>query len=683
MKSFLTTLMILVVLACLLWPAHAIAAPDNGNGQLAAVDPELGLFFEQEDLIVTATKQPQTLKKAPAVATVFTARDIRLMGARDIMDVLKRVPGIGVSKSFYGPDNIEVRGLLGFRSEQVKFLIDGVSVNNLSGGAAWNYDSLSVDNVKRIEVIRGPSSALYGTDAMSAIINIITKKGEDIDGAAVSAGGGSFNTQKYYFEAGKKYGNDLDVAFTIDYITTDGDKLNVGADSIGNSGDTEDFLKKLDTQLRLSYKDLALNFKHIMQKKGGFLGAGKAVNNESEQDLENYLAELSYRRSFLDEKLALTVKAYYRHHEYDIYWEIFPEGFPGYPDGMIGNPLGKEKDFGVETQTDWRLGKKNLLTIGASFEKQEQYDIRSITNFHPITFAPLGSIMDITSWGAHARNETRYIKAVYLQDIWDISDDLSLTLGVRHDNYSDFGGTTNPRAALVWEFKERWDLKLMYATAFRAPHFQELYIINNPSILGNPDLKPEEMETFEVSLGHTDRAGTSARVSWFHNTFTERIEGVLSPGPSFLVYANTGGARVWGIEGELEKAVLKNGSKIYANYTYQDTEDRDTHRVLANVAKHKGNVGADIAITENFNANLNVFWSGERPRAMGDPRDALASYTLVDATLIATGFYKDLELRLSGHNIFDEKYEDPEDITVPGDLPRDGVSVMADVTYRF
>ena len=90
-----------------------------------------------------------------------------------------------------------------------------------------------------------------------------------------------------------------------------------------------------------------------------------------------------------------------------------------------------------------------------------------------------------------------------------------------------------------------------------------------------------------------------------------------------------------------------------------------------------------IGISKNFDANLNVFWSGERPRAMGDPRDPLAAYTLVDATLIAKGFYKGLELRLSGHNIFDEEYEDPSTPAVPGDFPRAGLSVLGEVLYRF
>ncbi|MEE9614806.1 MAG: TonB-dependent receptor, partial [Thermodesulfobacteriota bacterium] len=136
------------------------------------------------------------------------------------------------------------------------------------------------------------------------------------------------------------------------------------------------------------------------------------------------------------------------------------------------------------------------------------------------------------------------------------------------------------------------------------------------------------------------------------------------------------------IEAELERT-FRDGSRVYANYTFQEPEDRETHRRLPNVAKHKANVGADLAITEYLNANLNVFWSDERPRVTGDPRDALAKYTLVDLTLIAKDFAGGLELRLSGHNILDEDYEDPEDMSVPGDLPRDGVSVIGEVLYRF
>ncbi len=685
-------LMITISLLCLLCPgavvaaqgtgavAGADAAPDNGSAQLAAVDPELGLFFEQEDLIVTATKQPQTLKQAPAIATVFTARDIRNMGARDIMDVLKRVPGIGISKNFYGLDEIEARGIIGLRSEKVKLLIDGVSLNELSGGATWALDNLTLDNVKRIEVIRGPGSALYGTDAFLAVINVITKEGKDINGVTLLAGGGSFNTKRYNLQAGRVF-NGLGAALSLDYLTTDGDKHRIDSDMFGNSGDTDDFDRRFDAQLRLSYKEFALNTKYIRRNKGVYLGAIPAVNNESEIILEKFFSELSYRRSLLDGRLDLTAKTFVRYLDFQARYELISEGvLPPFPDGMMGMPSQKERDYGIELQFDYRVSDSNLLTIGASYEERKNFDIKRITNFNPLTGAPLGKMTDVSSWANYGLNEDRDVKAVYLQDIWDITDDISLTLGVRHDHYSDFGNTTNPRVALVWEFEEHWDLKLMYATAFRAPSFGELYLVNNPSLLGNPDLNPEKMKTYEVSLGRTDRKGTSVRVSGFYNIFEDNIQATGGPP---LQFDNTAGARVWGIETELEKVLFNNGSKMYANYTYQNAEDRETHRELANVAKHKGNVGADITITENFDANLNVFWSGERPRAAGDPRDALAPYTLVDATLIAKNFYKGLELRLSGHNILDEKYEDPSVIAVPGDFPRDGASVMAEATYRF
>ncbi len=682
----------LVILLCLFSPLASLAAGLEGSEagregyEVATAADEMLLFFEKEDLIIGPTRHLQTLKKAPAIATVFTARDIRNMGARDIMDILKRVPGIGITKNFYGLNEIEVRGIIGFRSEKVLFMIDGVSVNSLSGGATWTYDNLSVDNIKRVEVIRSPGSALYGTDAFSAVVNIITKNSADMDGVTLSAAGGSFNTKKYNFQAGRRFG-DLGAALSMDYLTTDGDKNRIESDSIGNSGDAEDFDRRFDAQLRLSYKDFALNSRYVTRKKGPYLGPTQAVNNDSKAMADDLFTELSYRSHLLDDTLDVTIKAYYRHFDIEARWELFPEGsvfpFGAFPNGMLAMPKSSERYYGTELLLDYKLGDNNLLTVGTSMEKKEQTDVQRITNFNPLTNVPLGGMTNVSAWANFNQEKDRYVKALYLQNIWDVTDDLSVTLGIRHDHYSGFGGTTNPRAAVVWQFKKRWDMKLMYATAFRAPSFSELYFINNPAVLGNPDLEPERLETYEVSLGHTHREGTSARVSWFHNSFRDKIDTVLNPGPSILIFENTGGARIWGIEAELERALFKNRSRVYANYTFQNAEDTDTNRRLANVARHKGNVGADIAFARYFKANLNVFWSGERPRASGDSRDGLAAYSLVDATIIARNFYKGLELRLSGHNILDEKYEDPSDITVPGDFPRDGASVMAEATYRF
>src|SRR5207237_2069032 len=113
---------------------------------------------------------------------------------------------------------------------------------------------------------------------------------------------------------------------------------------------------------------------------------------------------------------------------------------------------------------------------------------------------PLGSIVDVSSTAPFLLPHDRKVSYAFAQDEWTVAKDWTLTAGVRHDEYSDFGGTTNPRLALVWEAAYNVTAKLLYGTAFRAPSFTELYVINNPVLIGNPNLQPEKMKTMEAAL---------------------------------------------------------------------------------------------------------------------------------------------------------------------------------------
>ncbi|MCP5005192.1 MAG: Plug domain-containing protein, partial [Planctomycetes bacterium] len=136
-------------------------------------------FYEgtEDDVIITATRYIKRIEEAPATATVITAEQIRNMGARDILDVLKMVPGIGISRiTGYGFFGIESRGIKNNHSQKVLIMIDGHRINEPnSGGASFVFNNMMVENIKRVEVIRGPGSALYGANAFVAVINVVTK----------------------------------------------------------------------------------------------------------------------------------------------------------------------------------------------------------------------------------------------------------------------------------------------------------------------------------------------------------------------------------------------------------------------------------------------------------------------------------------------------------------------------
>ena len=648
-------------------------------------EAEMLLFFEEKDLLVTATKHPQTLRDAPAIASVITADEIRQMGARDLMDVLRRIPGFGVTKGYYGKEEIEVRGLKTTNSEKVKLLIDGHSVNdNLSGGAVWGFDSLTLDNVKRIEIIRGPGSALYGSNAFSGVINVITKDGKDIDGVIVSTAGGSFDTQKANLQAGKKY-KDIEVAGSLDYYTTNGARLGIDKDLMGNSGHTKDFEDKIDGSLKAAWKELTLNTKYVQRSRGVYLGAAYVANDESENNTEQFFAELSHKHSFSDET-KLTSKVYYDQFNWKTLWELYPEGttlpFGYFPNGMLGKPSVNEHTYGGELQLDQELFTDNTLTFGLTTETRGQ-KVGYLANFNPVTFSPLTSFQDVNGISSWNKDTSRDVFAAYVQDVWNLQKDLSLTLGLRHDRYSDFGDATNLRGALVWKFKENWDTKVLYGEAFRAPSFEELYNINNPVVLGNEDLKAEEMKTYEVSLGFTSNHRYTSRVSYFNNTFTDNIRLVEQSTPGTYRFENFGGANIQGVEYELKREFNKD-DYCYVNYTYQDARDRDTNRRIQDVPMHKGNIGGNIKLFMYLHANANVLVSGERTRAAEDTRDPMPAYALVDTTLIVKDFHKGLEIRGMIHNLLDKQYSDPAPAgTLSNDLPREGISFLLEALYKF
>ncbi|MEW6602104.1 MAG: TonB-dependent receptor [Nitrospirota bacterium] len=525
---------------------------------------------------------------------------------------------------------------------------------------------MSVDAIKRVEVIRGPGSALYGANAFAGVINVVTKKPEDIKGLQATAGAGSFDTRHYSLLFGDSNG-DLKMSGYFDYLKTDGPKSFIEEDSIGNSGRTDEWQEKPEIGLYFQYKDFTVKGGYMKNSNGPYIGAGQALNDKSSVRLEESYVDIIYSRRITDD-FDISARIYGDYFAGDFFWKLYPEGSFGiYTDGLIGNPKSKEKTLGADLTTSYSLS-DHLLTAGGMLEKEELYDTTHITNFDPDTGAPLGSMQDITDWGNFIENAKREMWAVFIQDVWNITDDISLTAGVRHDHYSDFGGTTNPRAGLVWEFRKDTYLKLLYGSAFRAPTFTDLYQTNNPSFVGDRDVKPEKIKTYEAGLEHRFLENYTARINYFHNDIRDLI-GHNEDAASAEVpkQENRGDAKVDGVEAEL-LFDFGNNSYGYVNYSYHHPVDRETGWRLPDVPSQRGNAGANYAPWKYLNTNINLSWTGKRYRVDNDLRDDLPAETLVDLTLIAKNFYRTFEIRGSVYNLFDEYYTDP---SLPGDVHND------------
>jgi outer membrane receptor for ferrienterochelin and colicin len=675
------------------WGADDETEPEQVAEQSAAGEKELLLFYEEQDL-VTATKRPVSLRKAPAIATIITADEIRNMGARNLLDILKTVPGFGASMNEIGLAMVEVRGIRSFLSEKILVMIDGHSLNrNITGSAFFNYaDLLPVENIKQVEVVRGPGSALYGNSAFVATINIITRNAEEINGLEVKGGGGSFDTWKGNLVGGKAFGDKLTVSGSLDHTQTDGPRLTVPIDSLSGApfsrapGVPDQGSRQTDAFLKIGYGDLSLRGGYTATHKNSFIGFAYALTNDNYTDHESYWSELAYAHT-ITEGLAVNGKLRFDHYSQDPNVKIYPDGFspaPGvvWPDGMIGKPFVKDRNLGGELQLDWDAFKENHAILGVSFDATKQYDVKQQANFDPVTGAPLPSVQDVANWN---KDLNRQIWALYLQDEWQLLENVNLTAGVRYDHYSDFGETVNPRVGLVWSFLENAELKFLYGQAFRAPNFQELYNINNPALLGNPNLKPEKIETYEAGVGYRLNRFLAANVNYFYSIINDQIDvnTAVLPVPT---YANIGKSVTQGVELGFNGAVGADLS-WKASYSYQDPRDDLTDRRLPYVPSQRATGSVNYALTRFANLHTDVLWTGPRPRAQGDTRPEMPDYTVVDLAVTLKNFYKTLELQAAVHNLFDQRFSDPDTSgaqqRVPGDFPREGVSFLLTASCKF
>lgn len=669
------------------------SAPDQIVEQAGPTEKEeLLLFYEEKDL-VTATKRHTSLRKAPAIATIITADEIRNMGARNLEDILKMVPGFGVSTNEWGTHMIEVRGIRTGTSEKILVMIDGHSLNRNTNGSATVYNvanKLPVENIKQVEVIRGPGSALYGNSAFVATINIITRNAEEINGLEVKGGGGSFDSFKGNLVGGKAIGDKLTVSGSLDRYQSSGPKLTVEADSLSGTpfskapGYPDLHTEQTDAFLKLGYGDLAFSGHYQTQKEHAYIGYASALTDGSYNAPENYWGELAYNLG-ITQGLSSNLKLYYDAYQQGGNAVIFPSGFAGsFPEGMIGKPMLKDRTIGSELQFDWDMFKGNHLIIGVAYEELKQSDVKQQANFNPANYSYIGAVQDVADWN---KNVTRQIFATYLQDEWQLPAHVNLTAGLRYDNYSDFGDTLNPRVGLVWNFLENVDLKLLYGQAFRAPNFQELYNINNPVVIGNPDLKPERIQTYEAGIAWRLNRYFSANANYFFS----RIKDQIGWAPSTVagqpaVNANLGKTETQGVEVGANGAI---GTDLYwkLSYTWQDPRDAATDKRLPFVPSQRANGSVNYALSKYVNLHTDILWTGARPRATGDTRPEMPDYATVDVAVTLKNFFKSLEIQATIHNLLDEKYYDLDTSgalkKVPGDFPREGISWFVTASYRF
>lgn len=636
-------------------------------------EEDLALAYGDNSTVSIATGSKQTLRRAPAVATVITARDIEAMGATDLDQVLESVPGLHVSKSHVVSKTIySFRGIHTLQNSQALMLVNGIPITNVfQGDRGQIWGGMPLENVARIEVIRGPGSALYGADAFSGVINVITKTAADINGTEYGARVGSYNSRDAWLQHGGKLGA-LDAAFYVGAGNTDGQKGIIQKDAISASGPINEEHQSLDARTDLSYEAWRFRAAYQQRKMGAGAGIAGALDPNARVSENRLYLDMNYEQANWAPNWDVSgVAGYYNieQKQADPAYTLFPAGaIPGFPNGMIGNPGHSERHTHASISTVYTGFDQHRVRIGAGLREDDLYEFLETKNFNA-GFAPLPGLVNATGNPAlvamlpHKRN----LSYVFAQDEWNVVKDWTLTAGIRNDSYSDFGSTTNPRLALVWDAAYNIVVKAMHGEAFRAPTFSEQYAINNPVQVGSANIKPETISTDELAFSWqpVDKLQTNL------NFFTYRMRNIIQLVGTKMQNAGDQTGRGLEFEATLDAS---SSLRLTGNYSLQNSKDEATGKD-AGLAPHRRYFArADWRFMPLWQFGTTVNHVAERMREPSDTRAQIPDYTIVDLTLRREKFAGNWDARAALTNLFNQDAWEPTFLSsgISSDLPLAG-----------
>ncbi|CAK0744881.1 iron complex outermembrane recepter protein [Gammaproteobacteria bacterium] len=658
-------------------------------------EEELALAYGDRATVSIATGNRQDLRRAPAVATVITAEDIAAMGATDLDEVLETVPGIHVARSniAYAPLNI-IRGIYSVSNPQTLMLQNGIPTTTMFTGGKGNvWGGLPLENISRIEIIRGPGSALYGADAYAGVINIITKIAEETPGTQLGMRAGSFSSWDTWVQHGGKFGA-VDVAGYLrigstnglnEIITTDAQSASdrkFGTHASLAPGPVNTGRDAIDSSLDLSYGKWRLRAGYKLRDNVGTgAGVASALDPVGQAKSERITTDLSWTNPKVSQDWGMGLMASYL--EYNdtvpVNFVLYPPGSAGFPNGMIGAPEKWERDIRLSAFATYSGFINHNLRFGVGHDDLNLYKTEEHKNFDFSTGKPIveSSVIDFTNTTPFMFPQRRKVDYLYVQDEWNFAKDWTLTAGVRHDKFSDFGGTTNPRLALVWDATLDLTAKLLYGRAFRAPAFSEEYSINNPVLQGNPNLRPETNSTLEAAFSWQARRELQVNLNVFRYQMKDIIRTVSN------IYNNTGKQHGNGMELETIWAYSRT-LRLIGNYSYQRSTDEATGKDAGYAPHQHLYLRTDWRYANGWFSSAQVNWVADRQRSPGDTRPPVPDYTTFDLTVRAPT-QGSWDFTASVRNLFNATVLEPSLAPglIPYDLPMAGRTIYLQAIYKM
>ncbi len=593
-----------------------------------------------EPVVVTATRLEEPLEQIGASVTIVPEEILRAQQYRTVDEALRTVPGLDVQRSGSLGKLTTVR-IRGAGATEIQVLIDGVRVKSTTTGD-FDFADLSVDDVERIEVVRGPQSTLYGADAIGGVINVITKRGRGTPSGFVDLEVGNYDTFReragvsgasgpWNFSLGVSR-LDFGGQFRNDEHDLSSVNGRVGY-ALPNRGEIAFIARYSDAHRGIPFRTVFPDFAARREEDDRF-ALGSLEWRQPWTSFYEHALRLSALRS------SLTLRD---------------------PD----SPFERRSDIETERrEVDWlnhvHFGKVDTLTVGLEYRNEEG-----------------------TNKGLFSRTTDTW--AVFGQNELRLFDRFFLTPGVRHDHNSVFGDKTTGRAAASYLLKASGTrLKASWAEGFRAPTFNDLFFpatFPPCPAFGNPNLRPEETESWDAGIEqHLFERRVRLGATYFRNDFKDLIQPALVDPTNFCFQAqNVARARTQGVEVEGSVAPI-DGLLLVLAYTYTATEDRATGLPLRRFAPNRWALTAIYEPLRGLTFNAEVFIVSSQFEGVGVSRNK--GYTVVNAGAAYRlpwrwGAVSGVTLHLKVTNLFDEDYAE-----VKG-FPALGPHVVAGVRANF
>jgi outer membrane receptor protein involved in Fe transport len=624
------------------------------------------------DTVNGASKFVQQVIEAPSSVTIITADQIQKYGYRTLANALRSAPGLYVNNDrSYSYLGMRGSSFSGNYNNRVLVLIDGHRMNDNIYDAAFIGTAFPVDVelIQRIEIIRGPGSALYGSNAFFGIVNVITKRGGDLQGPEVSASAGSLGTYHGRISYGKQFSNGLEGLVSWSGYRSHGyrqiyfPEFDSPATNNGIAQDS-DADQSYSSLLNVSYGGLSMRAAYIWREKQAPTAAFDTVFNDPRTravDSRGYF-EVQFQRT-LSSQWQLDTKAFYDQSWYNGTY-AYDLGSEDSPLLTLNHDSARGQWLGFEFAASRRLD-KHRLALGT----EGRFNIKQLQRSY---------YDDPTAFVLYDRR-TSIVPGAYVLDEFRIRPNVLISAGLRYDHYDTFDGTLNPRFGLIYSPRKNTAIKLLYGQAFRAPNVYELYYQDGTSVQANPSLQPETIRTTELAYEEYFPNHISMRASAFLNQIRNLV-AQSNDSQNVIRYVTRENVDGKGLEFELNDR-HPSGWEGHLSYTVSDSIDTRSQQLLSNSPKHLGKAALTVPLIRRMlSASAEAQYVGRRLSVYGV---SVPDHFVTNLSFLASESSGRFSMSASLYNLFDKQYGDPGGPEhVQASIPQDGRVFAWKLQYR-